>query len=509
MNHKNKPSDSDDSSEPTLTEKIDELISQNNKDADEMSITDGEVFQYVKEYGVGIDCHSKFLVVTVLNHENDKIKIHQKEFDTDWESLKEARKWIKAVIEQKSTTLVDTEHEDFPHYVIESTGSFHYPVIKALCGAPSVINAAMAGAATRKTDKLDSKRLALHDLTGVWPRSYIKSTSVQELSVIIAERKAFTRMATNYNNRIYSMILRFGYNFGRDGSVTENAGVRERIMRLVNGEHAEVDEICPDGLPETVRAVLKQLYEKHDECVEAAVEYKKKALTHVYSHEWPTAPGKTMEGRPLMLLLMTAPGVGEVTALTWLAYIIDVNRFESAKQVCAYCGLDPSLKVSAGKVTSTKKRHGNKELHEALTRAANVLLKVNNEPFGRWGNRIYKESGRRKKAVNAIARKICISLYNMQKTEQAFSYEKYNLLRAPKVVDITLKQLAEIEPSFNRFVKILLNNGYEHTQELVNAYYDNKLENIAGLGQRFYSLLKDFIEMQNKYRSMMNPGAGS
>jgi len=470
----------------------------------EIEINEGEEFQHVKDYGVGVDCHSKFIVITVLNHENDKIKIHQKEFNTNWNSLIEGRKWIQAVIEQKSTIPVDCLQSEFPHYVIESTGSFHYPVIRAFGGEPSVINASLAGASSRKTDKLDSRRLALHDLTGVWPKSYIKPVFVKTLNVILGERKAYTRMATNYNNRIYSMILKFGYSFGRDGSVTGNEKVRDTIMQLIYGETSILNDSCPDVLPDSVKEVLKKLYEKHDECQEQALIYKKKALQYAYDHEWPTAGNKKMPGAELIPLLMTAPGVGEITALTWIAYIADPNRFDSAKQVCAYCGLDPSLKISAGKVTSTKKRHGNKELHEALTRAANVVMKANNEPFGRWGNRLAKESGRWKKAVNAVARKICISLFYMQKNQESFSYDKYNLSKPPAVIDIAFEELAKVEPSFNRFVKILTSNGYSKTQELVNAYYQNKLVNVAGLGQRFFSLLKDFIMQQKKYKSVLD-----
>ena len=497
-----KSSETEDSlSAKNLAAKLDEILNHDESQDDKITITEGEVFQYVKDYGVGIDCHSRFIVVTVLTHETDIVKIHQKEFTTDWKDLLAARRWIQAVIEQKSTIPVDTQIEVFPHYVIESTGSFHYPVIRALGGEPSVINAAIAGASTRKTDKLDSRRLALHDLTGVWPKSYIKTIREKELSVLLSERKSFTRMATNYNNRIYSMILKFGYNFGKDGSVTGNGTIREKIMQLIQGDADVIKDICPDGLPDSVKEILKKLYEQHDECQSQALEYKKAAIQYVYDHEWLTSPEVYVSGKELMPLLMSAPGVGEITALTWIAYIADPNRFASAKQVCAYCGLDPSLKVSAGKVTSTKKRHGNKELHEALTRAANVIMKANNEPFGRWGNRMAKESGRWKKAVNAVARKICIALYYMQKNQEEFSYEKYNLSKPPKVIDITLEELVELEPSFRRFVKILSDNGYHKTQDIVNAFRYCRLRPAFLLStQRLYDATEEVSGKNRCYR---------
>ena len=493
------------SSNGTLNAQLNTAFFGIDSDQDnELVIADGEEFQYVKDYGVGIDCHSKFIVVTVLNHENDKIKIHQKNFETDWKYLTESKRWIQAVLEQKSTVPIDTSCNEFPHYVIESTGSFHFPVVRALGGEPSVINAALAGSSTRKTDNLDSRRLALHDLTGVWPKSYIKPVYVKELNVILNERKSFTRMATNYNNRIYSMLLKFGYTFGRKGSVTGNTEVRNEIMELINNGVGKRDDICPDGLPDSVKEILTNLYSKHDECQIQAAELKKEALKFVHSRDWPSGPESSIQGKKLMSLLMTAPGIGDITALTWIAFIGDPNRFESGKQVCAYCGFDPSLKVSAGKVTSTKKRHGNKQLHEALCRAANTVMKSNSEPLGRWGNRLYKESGRWKKAVNAVARKLCISLFYMHKRQESFSYDKYKLSKPTKVIDISFAKLVEIEPSFKRYVGILSAQGYSHTQELVDAYFDNKLDSVSGLGQRFYTLLKDFLGQQNKYQAIID-----
>ena len=46
------------------------------------------------------------------------------------------------------------------------------PVIRAWEGSPSVINPMIAGAAKKKTDKLDAERLSFHDLTEVWEASY-------------------------------------------------------------------------------------------------------------------------------------------------------------------------------------------------------------------------------------------------------------------------------------------------------------------------------------------------
>ena len=97
--------------------------------------------------------------------------------------------------------------------------------------------------------------------------------------------------------------------------------------------------------------------------------------------------------------------------------------------MAAYCGLDPSLKISAKKVTSTVKRGGNKQLHKMLCMCASILVKNHNEMFGRWGYNLYCQTGRWKKATNAVARKLAVSLYYMQSNGTPFSYEKYKLIQ--------------------------------------------------------------------------------
>lgn len=91
----------------------------------------------------------------------------------------------------------------------------------------------------------------------------------------------------------------------------------------------------------------------------------------------------------------------------------------------------PSLKISASKVVSTVRRGGHKQLHKQLCMCASVLIKNHNEMFGKWSYNLYCQTGRWKKATNAVARKLAIALYYMQSNGQSFSYEKYNLVRDP------------------------------------------------------------------------------
>jgi hypothetical protein len=127
---------------------------------------DGSV-QVLKPYGVGIDTHSEFIAVCVMRQDGDRVVKTEQQFSTEWPSLLQARGWITNTLGLPS---------DAPFwYCIESTGTYHMPVLLAFGGEPSVVNPLLAGPTRRKTDVLDARLLAHHSITGLWPCSFIPS----------------------------------------------------------------------------------------------------------------------------------------------------------------------------------------------------------------------------------------------------------------------------------------------------------------------------------------------
>ena len=458
----------------------------------------GTEIQYTKDYGVGIDCHSRFLQISVLVKNGPSVFEYRNQFDTDWQSVVNAKEWVVSVIENNSSPSVHIT--DNLNYCIESTSVYHVVVLKAWKGIPSVINPSIAGATKKKTDVLDAKMLAVQDLTGIWPSSFIPSAEVDQLRLLLAERDNFSRLASRTSNRINNSLLKFGYTVGRDGSVTKSAKVREMIEDQISDDPSDHYNVCPEGIPENVKCVFIEEYRQYDKYRELVHDYDKRIRSMVCSMNWETADSE-IPGRQMLKILCTAPGIGEQTAILWLAKIVTPRRFRNEKALAAYCSLDPSLKVSAGKVTSTVKRGGCKDLHSALCMSASRLVSRHNEPFGRWGYNIAVNSGRWKKGISAVARKLAVALYFMSLRGEEFSYEKYRMMTEPDVIDIPIEDLANKDPAFKRYVRILISNRIHTTKQMVHSYYLCDLTNIKGLGKKFYGLLKEFIGNQEKYRS--------
>ena len=302
------------------------------------------------------------------------------------------------------------------------------------------------------------------------------------------------RRATRAANQLNNIVLRFGFTFGADVPMRSIQG--ESILSdLVDGRPVTVDGAPPDALPAEVRpvvsALLRDLRSDLKEAHAAAVA----SENYIKARDWPTGTG-TVSGTELLNILRTVPGVGQTTALSWLAEITDPRRFDNAKQVAAFCGCDPSLKVSAGKITSYVRRQGNLRLHQSLLYAASSLLRRRDDPLGNWGRSIagrHKKGGH-KKACGAVARRIACALWEVHRRGVPFSYEKYTLAQA---LVCPLTPLGTILPS--RAVRLLRDAGIRNSHQLAAAYKDGKLAAIQGFGDTSINLVKQWVAKAGKY----------
>lgn len=123
-------------------------------------------------------------------------------------------------------------------------------------------------------------------------------------------------------------------------------------------------------------------------------------------------------------ILMTAPGVGPVTAMAFLSTIDEAGRFERSRQVGAYLGLTARVFQSGeseyyGRIT----RRGDRVLRGYLLSAAHVLLTVyqRQTKLKAWGLRIAKRKGYSKAKV-AVARRLAVIMHRMLVDGREFDY---------------------------------------------------------------------------------------
>jgi hypothetical protein len=152
---------------------------------------------------------------------------------------------------------------------------------------------------------------------------------------------------------------------------------------------------------------------------------------------------KLADELPEISLLKSIPGIGETLAPLILGEIGDIERFTNAKQLVAYCGIDPSVRQSGNFVGTKNKvtKRGSRFLRRSLYIAATTAIRkapngslVNSAIYDYYQKKI--ESKPKKQALGAIMNKIFRIVFSVLKNKQPFrlitpeqQVEFYNLNR--------------------------------------------------------------------------------
>ena len=236
-----------------------------------------------------------------------------------------------------------------------------------------------------KTDRRDARTLADACRLGAYRPAHRLSEAQRHIRAELIVRESLVRTRTRYISVIRALVR-------RDGLRVRSGGSDAFVDRL-----AEIElpvplssEIAPlialmGPLGEQIQACDARLKEraKQDEVVRR---------------------------------LCTTPGIGPVTAATFVATLDTVERFERAHQVEAYLGLVPREMSSGerqqkGRITKA----GNSRARSLLIESAWCILrrkKLETEQLWIWADRIAKRRGKSKAAV-ALARRLAGILYAM------------------------------------------------------------------------------------------------
>jgi transposase len=123
--------------------------------------------------------------------------------------------------------------------------------------------------------------------------------------------------------------------------------------------------------------------------------------------------------------LMTVPGVGPITAISFVGAIDDVSRFPNAHRVASYLGLTPGENSSSLRERRTGiTKAGPSTIRKLLVQAAWVpFVRRPNEPMVMWAKRV-AERRPRPVAVVALARKMAGILFALWRDQTTYRASK-------------------------------------------------------------------------------------
>jgi transposase len=337
------------------------------------------------EYYIGDDAHKKYSLFVTLD---EKCKVRSTERVPHDKTL--YRKYL--------TTLPPGSP-----IAIESVGNWYW-MIDAMEQAghiPILVNPGKAKKSMgkiNKTDKLDAKGLAVLNLNGSLPAVWIPPADLRDQRELSRTRMSMVGVRTQFKNRIHATLAKYAISID---DVSDIYGKKGRQL---------IQEALPELPPETRQSVIDQLSLLDD--VSQKIEEIEKHIREV------------VKATPIMQLIKTLPGVGDILAIVIALEIGDVERFASAEHLASYSGTVPRINSSGGKTYLGKvKPDVNRYLKWAFVEAANCVNLQQRQMQGRHVvellQRVQKHKGYPKASV-AVARHLAEATFCMLKRNEPY-----------------------------------------------------------------------------------------
>jgi len=248
-----------------------------------------------------------------------------------------------------------------------------------------------------KTDRRDARALCEAARTGVYRAAHRTSPEHRQWRAALSVRETMVATRSKYINVVRSLLRQHGIPVRACAS---NALVR-RVREL------ELDAV----IAAKVEPLLLLL-----EATEVQIQTANREL------------GELAERDATVQRLTTVPGVGPVTAATFVAVVDRAERFGHASQLRSYLGLVPS-EYSSGEnqLRGHLTKAGNRRLRSLLVEAAWCLLRhprPESESLRAWAQAIVVRRGKRIAAV-ALARKLAGVLYAMWRDGTRFGERRH------------------------------------------------------------------------------------
>lgn len=326
---------------------------------------------------VGIDYHKRYSVATIMDEAGAILS--QQRVNNDPETLRQ----FAAQLPAGSTIALEATGSWYYFYeVLENTGiDIHL--------AHPLKTRAIAEARI-KTDKIDATMLAHLLRADLLPTAYIPSRQMRDSREILRYRASLVALRSLLKNKVHAILSKNGISIEYS-----NVFGKKALRYLKDLELRSCYRLGLDGylrLAELLTILIAEVTENIEGIVKDS---------------------------PQAALLTTIPGISYYSALLILSEIGEVRRFPSARKLCAYAGLVPSVHSSGGKTWhGSITKQGSRWLRWILIELSHHFA-GSGERLQRMYVRIAHKQGKNTARV-AVAREMLKIIYYMLRDNRAF-----------------------------------------------------------------------------------------
>ena len=333
-------------------------------------------------YYVGMDIHKKYSSVAVIDEQGSLVDRHR----VNHRYREEVTEYFNQFPLKTQVVMEATCGWGWLSEVLQDLG------LEVKLANPSKVK--IIAESQIKTDKVDALALAQLLRTNFLPESYLAPKEQREARDLLRYRISLVHLRSGIKNRVHALLIRLGIYH----SFSDLFGKRGHRF-LSSLELSPVHRRSLDGYLCLIDVINKLIGE-------AGVEIRKVVK-------------ESEDGQRLL----SAPGIGFILAYLTLVEIGDVFRFSSAKKLCSYGGLVPSVRQSGAKSYHGHiSKKANRYLQWGMIEAAQKAKVI--DPF----LRVKAEKIQRKKgasvATAAVARHLLVAVYHILKDKTIYRQPK-------------------------------------------------------------------------------------
>ena len=252
-----------------------------------------------------------------------------------------------------------------------------------------------------KTDKIDSKKLAMSLKGGLLRSIFVPSRIQQNDRFLIRRRRSARKDETRVKNRIKAFCAQQGINLRDDFPDNRSHWSKKFILWLRS------IKIKYSAGQYALDSLLRDLNHYRGEILLLTKQIRALSKSQRYSR--------------LYKILISVPGVGLITSMTYLTEIGGLERFETPDKLLSYIGLVPTEHSSGSKQsTGHMNKRQNKYLRSMTVEAAWVALRC--DPVLAACYNHARERMPSQKAIIKVARKLVTKIYYIWSNDKI--YEK-------------------------------------------------------------------------------------
>ena len=326
-------------------------------------------------YYVGLDVALRSVSACVIDDQGEIIK--EAKLDSEVEAIVT---WLAPI--RHGIEIVGLEAGTLTQYLTYGFQAAGYPIV---CMEARGVHAALQ-AMRNKTDKNDARGIAQILRTGWYRSVHVKSIESHHTRALLSSRKAVLNKCIDLENEVRGLFKVFGIKLPpklKHGAF--DGAVRETIEADPALSHALIPLL-------DARLVLYRTF----------LEMDRRARKMAQEDE-------------ICRRLMTVPGIGAISALTFKSAVDDPKRFKRSRTVGAHFGMTPR-RFQSGEMDNMGhiSKAGDRGVRIVLYAAANALLTRTTgwSPLKAWGMQLMKTKGR-KRALVAVSRKLAVILHRM------------------------------------------------------------------------------------------------